>query len=420
MRFSLLWLMLAQFLAVGKIVFAQALHTYGVFPQPGNAAPAIPHGYLLEPQYLLTTPGSPQNKLVVGTIHPAGVYPAMYANNQLQAAPQPNPVTPDFEYPWLTDEGLIQAQGIEGDTAELDGTTIGEAPKDTSQTFLRRDAVLMPRGSWEIDWGFAFGLSEDNFPVLLQSQTLSAVNKLSIEKRVLIAPLAFRYGLSDIIQFSCNVPLGWSNTRTVIGSVDEYDNIIGIGDVTFGFSTLVYQGSAGRPQVIVSFHTLAPTANASFPTLSTLAPEASLGSGHWAFITRSIFVQPMGPVVLFGGFGYQHFLPADFNVPGELAPILIEPGPVAIYQMGLGFSVTPEVNLNASVLGNYVAPASRNGFAVPGSVQQPLAIRLSTTLRRDDYVVEPFTQFSVSGRRSIVIGISWTYGSNRKQDPSSS
>ena len=334
----------------------------------------------------------------------------------------------DSEFPWLTDEGLIQAQLLDpeetvgdgvgdgvGETPDPEGTTLGDAPEDTSQVFLRRDAVLMSRGSWEVDWGIAFAMAEDEVPLLLQNDALTTVSELTTERRALIAPLAFRYGLADRMQFLCNVPLGWANSRAIFGGADFHNNIVGIGDVTLGLSTLVYNGTKNRPQIIVTFNAVAPTANPSFPTFSTLAREASLGSGHWGLGTRTIFVQKVAPIVVFYGFGYQQLLPEDFAVVGSPDEVYIEPGAVATYQLGIGFSASSKVNLNASIQGAYTAETQRDGVGIPNSSQQPLNLRLSTTVRTADYVVEPFAQFSVTGRSSAQFGVSWTYASKRQR-----
>ena len=327
----------------------------------------------------------------------------------------------DSEFPWLTDEGLMQAQLLEPEDGERAGegrdpedTTLGDAPEDTSQVFLRRDAVLMTRGSWEVDWGLAFAMAEDEIPLLIQNEQITAVAELTMERRVLMAPLAFRYGLADRLQFLCNVPLGWANSRAIVSSADDHDNIVGIGDVTLGVSTLVYKGSKNKPQMIVTFNAVAPTANPSFPTFSTLAREAALGSGHWGLGTRAIFVQKVAPIVVFYGFGYQQLLAEDFAIVGSPERVFIQPGAIATYQLGVGFSASSKVNLNASMQGSYIAESRRDGVGIPGSSQQPLNLRLSTTIRTADYVVEPFAQFSVSGRSSAQFGISWTYASKRK------
>jgi len=267
----------------------------------------------------------------------------------------------------------------------------------------------MKRGDWEVDWGLLFALSEDDRPLITPSTSGLALTELELERRSLIAPFSLRYGLRDKVQLLCSVPVGWSNTRLSYTGFDDFDNIVGIGDVTIGFSSLIHEGKEHKPRVIVTFTSTAPTANASFPGLTTLTNGAALGSGHWGFSVRSVFIQKYDPVVVFYGFGYRQFLEEDFNVAGSPNPILIQPGAEGNYLLGVGFSASNRVNLNASLQGRYLAETRRDGAIIPGSSQQPTNIRLSATLRNPDYVVEPFVQFTPSGSQSTVFGITWTY-----------
>ena len=332
--------------------------------------------------------------------------------------------------PWLVDRGvsrvLLQeatpnsnnanANSAGGNAESPETQTLGEAPEDQSETFLRQEAVLMKRGSWEVDWGLYYAQSEDSRPILVQGSSGTTAVDLNTTRRSLIAPMSFRYGAADRIQLLATVPVGWSNTQVAFPGFDDFDNIVGVGDVTVGFSGLLRKGKGGRPDIIVSFSSTAPTANPDFPVLTTLASTAALGTGHWGFTTRALFIQKVDPIVVFYGFGYRQLLGADFFSESFGRRILIEPGAEGNFQFGVGFAASSKVNLNASVTGAYVADTFRDGVAVEGTARQQTTLRFSSTIRRPDQVVEPFIQFNANGTTTTVVGITWTYSHKKKED----
>ena len=349
-----------------------------------------------------------------------------YPSNQ--AATARPLLNPSNSQPWLVDQGvsrvLLQeatpnnsnanASSGDRDAASSETQTLGEAPEDQSDTFLRQEAVLMKRGSWEVDWGLYYAQSEDARPILVQGSNGTTAVDLETIRRSLIAPLSFRYGAADRIQILATVPVGWSNTQVAFPGFDDFDNIVGVGDVTVGFSGLLRKGKGGRPDVIVSFSSTAPTANPDFPVLTTLASTAALGTGHWGFTTRALFIQKVDPIVVFYGFGYRQLLGADFFSESFGRRILVEPGAEGNFQFGVGFAASSKVNLNASVTGAYVADTLRDGVAVEGTARQQTTLRFSSTIRRPDQIVEPFIQFNANGTTTTVVGITWTYSNKRK------
>jgi hypothetical protein len=323
---------------------------------------------------------------------------------------------------WLVDRGVSRvvlqeqgsANGGETGSDSREMQTLGEAPEDQSETFLRREAVLMKRGSWELDWGLYYAQSEDDRPILVETATGATAVDLNTIRRSLVAPLSFRYGASDRIQILATVPLGWSNSQVAFAGYDDFDNIVGVGDITLGLSGLVRKGKGGRPDLIVSFATTAPAANPDIPVLTTLASTATLGTGHWGFTTRALFIQKVDPVVVFYGFGYRQLLAEDFLSETLGRRILIEPGAEGNFQCGVGFAASSKVNLNASVTGAYVARTLQDGIEIEGTARQQTTLRFSATIRNPDQVVEPFVQFNANGTTTTVVGITWTYAHERK------
>lgn len=321
---------------------------------------------------------------------------------------------------WLVDRNVSRTAAQEQGQNDRAGSsdplqTLGEAPEDQSETFLRREAVLMKRGSWEIDWGLYYAQSEDSRPILVQTDSGAATIDLTTIRRSLIAPFSLRYGATDRIQILATVPVGWSNSEVSFSGFDDFDNIVGVGDITCGLSGLVRKGKGGRPDLIVSFATTAPAANPDIPVLSTLASTAALGTGHWGFSTRALFIQKVDPVVIFYGFGYRQLLAEDFFSETLGRRTLIEPGAEGNFQFGVGFAASNKVNLNASVQGAYVANTLRDGIAVEGTARQQTTLRFSSTIRNPDQVVEPFIQFNANGIVTTVVGITWTYAHKRDQ-----
>src|SRR5205823_6635973 len=85
---------------------------------------------------------------------------------------------------------------------------IGQAPENTTQQFLREDTILLKQGEWQLDVGFSYTIDEKPFTQLtvIQPGNLIAPVSSVLHRRLMVADLAFRYGLTDRLQFFSNLP----------------------------------------------------------------------------------------------------------------------------------------------------------------------------------------------------------------------
>lgn len=278
--------------------------------------------------------------------------------------------------------------------------TFGEEPEDYSRYFLRRQTVLLRPGDWRFDIGLTYAFAEDEFPLVVGPTVVRAKQR----QRLLLVPLELRYGLTRGVQLFVNVPFGWSNTEFSFVGLDEFASSGGIGDVSAGATMLLRRAEEYCPEVVGTVGFIAPTGEANLP-LVLATPESRLGEGFWSAYANLLFIHTYDPVVLFYGFGARYRFENTFD-----GGVVVDPGPQFTYQLGVGFAVNDRITLSTAVMGSYYKEDCVNGVRVPGTIREPMRLRLSTTIRRDRKLVEPFAEIgftndATSGR----LGIEWTY-----------
>jgi hypothetical protein len=119
--------------------------------------------------------------------------------------------------------------------------------------------------------------------------------------------------------------------------------------------------------------------------------------------------------VFFYGLGYTFRFQNEFG-PGD--QIEVEPGDQVFYRFGAGFAVNPHVTLSAAFTGSVLGHDDVNGREVPGSVREPMSVRLAATIGRREAskthrsfkLVEPFVSFGLNEDSiDTFIGVSWTH-----------
>lgn len=274
---------------------------------------------------------------------------------------------------------------------------------------LRTQSVLLDKGERQIDVALVYTIADGILyqPVLVSTPgpNTVVVSPVRARQRLLIAPIEFRYGLTDNIQTFCNMPFGWADSELAIpGLIDEWGNRAGIGDVNFGATALLHQGCGDAPDVLGTLDVTAPTGDADY-FITGGTPNSRLGEGFWAISTSVLCVQTLDPCVLFYGLGYRHRFDANF-----MLNVHANPGEQFIYQLGVGFAASESVTLSTSFLGVYTTEDHINGQRVQGGITEPMRLRFSATIAKPCKIVEPFAEIGMTrDAANARIGITWTY-----------
>jgi hypothetical protein len=211
-----------------------------------------------------------------------------------------------------------------------------------------------------------------------------------VRNRLLIAPFAFRYGITDHVQGYANLPFGWANGELQTPFFDDFENEVNIGDVSAGVSILLQQqDECNCSDVIFTIGVLAPTGPDDF--LSVNPASATLGNGFWEVNTDLTFVYEYDPAVLFWGFGY------NWRLPDDKGGFRVNPGDEIDYRFGLGFAINDRISVNTEFSGSFVLETEIDHEGLPGSMFEPLSIALSTTiLLCDNLFVEPYVSWGIT------------------------
>lgn len=290
---------------------------------------------------------------------------------------------------------------------------LGEAPEETNTElqFLRRQSILLDTGEHQFDVTFQYLLDESDVVIARLNNGLLEIGEVRRRQRLMLLPIEFRYGLTPVTQVFVNVPFGWANSETIFLSQDTFENTGGIGDVSAGFTRQLIEGNEHFPDVLFTFAFSAPTGDSRLAT-SLLTPGVALGQGFWTVSAGLSMIQVYDPVVFFYGFGYRHRFQNTFD-----NGVRVNPGKQIFYQFGAGFAVNESVTLSSTLAGSYITDDYINGVRLPGSVLEPLNLRIAATVtkgkpakgNRSVRTIEPFVNFGLSEEAiDATIGISCT------------
>lgn len=289
--------------------------------------------------------------------------------------------------------------------------TLGEEPETTNLQFLRTQTILLDPGEYEIDIALQYSVDNQDFVLTeLQNGNL-VIAEAQRRSRVLIAPIEFRYGASEVTQLFVNVPVGWANSEVDFLGRDTFSNTTGIGDVSAGLIRQFLRGNAYCPDGLFTLAFSAPTGDVEVVDALSV-PGSALGEGFWSITMGVTFIQTYDPVVLFYGFGYRE------RFTNTLDGFRINPGDQFFYRAGMGFAVNPRVTLSAAFTGNYIEVDEVNGQPIGGSIREPMQLRFAATISKyagKDHcdggvkTVEPYVAFGLTEESiDTVFGISWT------------
>jgi hypothetical protein len=304
---------------------------------------------------------------------------------------------------------------------------VGEAPVQDSRPpavapIFEQPGVLTPKGTLVVEPYFQFAYSsEDQLSLvgytIIPALLIGLINVSEVKTTTLTGGLAFRYGLTNRLEFEVRVPYVYQTNDTVARQIftgAAANSVIssngnGIGDVEM---TMRYQLNQGGPDKFYYVGWLRlKTATGKSPfdvvtdcvttcvanTTGTGLPlQQPTGSGFWAINPGLTWLFPTDPVVFFGNFSYLH----SFG-KGESLTLIngvqeqlghVQPGDIWDISAGMGLALNEKASVSIGFDQAIVQPTSENGQTVVGSVREIL----STLLIGYSYRLSPKTTLNFS------------------------
>jgi hypothetical protein len=242
----------------------------------------------------------------------------------------------------LVAAGALQAAAPVS-AAETGGPpTVGERPATPTaeEIALRDQRVLLKRGAATIDFGMAYGYSEQTlFPAV------------RVEQRAVVATAALRYGLLNDVQLTVRVPRVSRRTSTFTDSSISGTNSNSptvthesfASDTSVSLLGVALHEAAGRPNVILSLDGV----------VSTGPGDRGVGGGV-------VLSKSYDPAVIFAGFSYLYGLDIDSADSQRV---------LAQHNFGLNLGYTYALNdslaLSTLFVGTYRNVHSPDGVSIP-------------------------------------------------------
>jgi hypothetical protein len=283
-----------------------------------------------------------------------------------RAAPPPAPPAPPVARP--------APQPPPAAPPATDETERARAQKSQDAALLERGAILLPRGTLQLEPGIEYSkFSGNNVQIsgvsIFDAIIIGFIRVDANDRDLLTGTLRARYGVINRVQIDATLPYIYRRDHEVlgIGTPDVRDRSFtgnGIGDVEFGVSGQPVIGRGWVPNILVRVFTRIPTGKSSFqiPTVAvgpggerrlTASPT---GSGFYAVGGTVTAVLPIDPVVLFAGGGYTMNFPRTWGVFGR-----IDPGDTWEFFAGLNFALNERVSFNFSFIQQRSLPTQRDG-----------------------------------------------------------
>ncbi|SEA95598.1 acetate kinase [Paraburkholderia sartisoli] len=317
------------------------------------------------------------------------------------------------------------AQPAAGQTAQQ-AQPVGQAPVVDSRPpavapIFDQPGVLTPRHTLVVEPYFNFAYSSENQLSLVGYTVIPAlliglINVSEVKTTTLTGGVAFRYGLTNRLEFELRVPYVYQTNDTVARQIftgAASNSVIssngnGIGDVEM---TLRYQLNEGGPDKFYYVGWLRfKTATGRGPfdvvtdcvttcianTTGTGLPlRQPTGSGFLAIQPGLTWLFPTDPVVFFGNFSYLHSFGKDESltlINGQEPLGKIQPGDIWGFNIGMGLALNEKASVSIGYDMSIVQPTSQNGQTVVGSVRTILG----TLLIGYSYRVTPKTTVNFS------------------------
>lgn len=312
-------------------------------------------------------------------------------------------------------------------TAATPNQPVGEAPVADSRPpavapIFDQPGVLTPRGTLVVEPYFQFAYSSENqlslvgytiIPALL----IGLINVSEVKTTTLTGGLAFRYGITNRLEFEVRVPYVYQTNDTVARQIftgAASNSVIssnghGIGDVEMTMRYQLNQGGPDKFYYVGWLRFKTNTGKSPFDVVTDcvttcianttgtgLPLQQPTGSGFLAVQPGLTWLFPTDPVVFFGNFSYLH----SFGKTESLTLINgvqeslghVQPGDIWGFNIGMGLALNEKASVSIGYDQSIVQPTSQNGQTVVGSVREILG----TLLIGYSYRVSPKTTLNFS------------------------
>jgi len=304
--------------------------------------------------------------------------------------------------------------GTNNGASEEAPENLGVPPPRPQPQFLRDQSVLLDPGEYQFEFGLSYTSNAVDSPLGLTINNNTLVTNLRRTTRTVMIPTEFRLGLGPETQAFVNLPLGYSGQSVTIGNYVDNSDTLGIGDMGFGLTQVLYGPKADRPTVMGSFSFTAPTGETSIPAAQQL-PGVALGNGFWTMSSGLTAIRSLDPIAIFYGFTYTYTFSTEFG--GST----LDAGNILSYRVGVGYAINSRVTLSTAFTGAYIGDLKLNDNTVGGTAREPFQLRLAATIvnpERDQkgqatkgkMTTEPFLTFGLSDTApDVIFGIRRTY-----------
>lgn len=252
--------------------------------------------------------------------------------------------------------------------------------KPLEQLLLERGAILLPRGTLQIEPSFEYShFSTDRVAIagftVFEAIVIGEIRVDDLDRDILTSALTARYGILDRLQFDVRVPYVYRRDDEIlgVGTADQRERTIennNIGDVEASVSWQALIGQGAIPDVIVRAQARFPTGEdpfeidtETFPGGEVRLKEPPTGSGFYGAGPGFTLVWRSDPVVYYVGASYTFNLARD--VGGGFGDI--DPGDSIEWLAGINVALSEQVALNLTFVNEITGDSEQEGDDVPGS-----------------------------------------------------
>lgn len=236
------------------------------------------------------------------------------------------------------------------------------------------------------------------------------------QDRGFVTNTSIRYGALRWLELSLTIPVGYTERTTTIGPAQDISKVVsGVGDLLVQANAKIVDQTQNWPGVVFSLGGFLPTgpspyrfANYAFdrPGVAAVPNPSNLfydyySQGAWGVRTNLQFYKTLDPLILFFGFGADHFFPQTFG------SYTVSTGMHYHYNLGFSFAVSESTTLGFTLTGDYLESLKVNGRSVFESASEPTVARLTFIQRiaKQTYA-EPAVSFGLNqDAPNFVIGL---------------
>ncbi len=263
--------------------------------------------------------------------------------------------------------------------------------------------VLTPKGVLTIDPAITYSnsnVSQFSFRgvQILDAFLIGAIEATESDRDFISASLAARYGLTDRMEVSVQVPGVYRNddlvetdvsaVTTSTASQEETLEAFNLGDLDFGIQYQLNKAKGDWPFFVANVRARVPTGVGPFDVSRNpfnFDPlESTTGSGFWTVQPSITVIKPTDPLVYFGNFSYLINLPTEPNelVGSGIVVDRFDPGDSIGVNFGAALGITEKVSASFSYQHFYILPSEQTQTVTgpgPGGIGTSITTSTSRT-----------------------------------------